>query len=359
MAVRPYTALGLQTTHLYVHDRPDVERNLELIRQTLEGVHYMHVEYPIRLVCLAEAAIQTFVDSRDGWDHATNARTGLMSTTVPGPETDFLAELARRHECWLCGQMRARDPELGYEDKYFNILFVIDPQGKLILKYHKVQTFAPEPSVVPHDLWDDYVARYGCTLDSFFPVARTEIGNIGTLECMDTSYPEVARGFAMNGAEILYAPTYIEPYVGRGWHEVQLRARALDNNCYVLAPNSGEWYLQRDSPVPTQLHGGDSMIVDYTGQILCRHRGDGNAYVSAPIDIEALRYWRENASFGSWLKDLRTEQFRPIYEEPIFPKNRFLHSAPGGKPERVRTERDVVADLVRRGKLTHTPRSDD
>ena len=87
--------------------------------------------------------------------------------------------------------------------------------------------------MVPHDIWDRFVQVYGETLEAFFPVVDTEIGKIGTLECMDTSFPETARGMAMNGAEILYAPTYIEPYVSRGWHEVQLRARALDNNCYL------------------------------------------------------------------------------------------------------------------------------
>ena len=358
MAIKPYTALGLQTTHLYVDGRPDVGRNLELIKQTLEGVHYTRLEYPVRLVCIGEAAIQTFVDSRDDRDHATNAREGLMSTTVPGPETDFLGELARRNETYICGQLRARDPEMGYDDKYFNMLFVINPQGEIIAKYHKLQTFGREPSVVPHDVWDDYTAKFGDNLDAFFPVARTEIGNIGMLECMDTSFPEVARGFAMNGAEVLYAPTYIEPYVGRGWHEIQIRARALDNNCYLIAPNAGEWYLYDNAPVPTQLHGGESMIIDYTGQVLCRHSGDGNAYVSAPIDMETLRYWREHVSFGSWLKDLRTEQFRVIYDEPVFPKNRFLQGAPKGKTQRSQVEKDVVADLIRRGKLMRSARSD-
>ncbi len=175
-------------------------------------------------------------------------------------------------------------------------------------------------------------------MDSFFPVVDTEIGKIGTLECMDTSYPETARGMAMNGAEILYAPTYIEPYVGRGWHEIQLRARALDNNCYVVSPNSGNWFLGPDSKVPTDMHGGNSMIIDYTGQVLARHAGDGNSFVSAPIDIEALRYWRTKVSFGAWIKDLRTEQFQLLYKEPIMPKNRFMAKPPGPRKERMQVE---------------------
>lgn len=350
--VKPFIAAGLQTTHFYVEGRDDVWRNLELIKETFEGIHYIRVEFPIRLVCIAEGAIQTFVDSRDGWDHGKNAREGLMSTTVPGKETDFLAELARKWEVYVCGQLRAKDPEMHYDDRYFNMLFLIDPNGELILKYHKLQTFALEPSVVPHDAWDDFGKVYGHDLKSLFPVARTEIGNIGLMECYDTSFPEIARGLAMNGAEIIYAPTYAEPWVGRGIHEVQLRARALDNNCYLIAPNAGDWYLRRSSTVPTQLHGGDSMIIDYCGQIITRHRGDGNACVTAPIDIEALRYWRTNVSMGAWLRDLRTEQYRCIYEQAYVPKNRCLTSPPGPAKDRVAIEKKVVEEMIRQGIYT-------
>jgi predicted amidohydrolase len=352
MSIKPFTAVGITNTLMTVRKKEDVYRNLDIIKEMLEGIHYMRIDYPIRLVAIAEGAIQTFVDSQLGWDHKTNALEGPMSTTVPGPETDYLADLAKKHETYICAQLRAKDPELGFEDRYFNMLFVIDPQGKLIHKYHKLQTFAPEPSVVPHDVWDRFIEVYGTTLNSFYPVVETEIGKIGTLECMDTSFPEIARGLAMNGAEIIYAPSYAEPYVGRGWHEIQIRARALDNNCYVISPNSGDWFLYPNSPVPTQVHGGYSMIVDYTGQVLASHVGDGQTFVSAPIDIEALRYWRTHVSFGSWLKDLRTEQFELIYKQPIIPKNSFMDKTPGPREERLELERNSVGELIKRGVYT-------
>jgi predicted amidohydrolase len=356
MSIKPYTALAIQNTMLTVRRKEDVFKNLEGIKEIIELNHYIGLDYPIRLIAINEASFQTFVDSQLGWDHATNAREGVMSTTLPGPESDYLAELARKYETYICGQIRAKDPQMGFEDRFFNMLFVIDPQGKLIHKYHKLQTFAPENSVVPHDVWDRFVEVYGQTMDSFFPVVDTEIGKIGTLECMDTSYPETARGMAMNGAEILYAPTYIEPYVGRGWHDIQLRARALDNNCYVVSPNSGNWFLGPDSKVPTDMHGGNSMIIDYTGQVLARHAGDGNSFISAPIDIEALRYWRTKVSFGAWIKDLRTEQFQLLYREPIMPKNRFMAKPPGSRSERMEVERTNVEKLIKRGVYTRPGR---
>jgi len=235
---------------------------------------------------------------------------------------------ARELGAYICGQLRAKEPEIS-EELYFNIGYVIDPHGEIIMKHHKLQVFAPERSCTPHDVWDTWVKKYGSGLDAFYPVARTEIGNIGACICMETSYPETSRGLAVNGAEIIYAPTYIEPYYSRGWHELQLRARALDNSCFVVAPNSGDWYMTPESKVPTAIHGGNSLIIDYQGQVLTHTTTHGTSYCSAIIDIESLRYWRETTMFGSWLKDLRTEQYKIIYEDPIFPKNLWLNPPEG------------------------------
>ena len=64
------------------------------------------------------------------------------------------------------------------------------------------------------------------------------------------SYPENARGLAMNGAEVVYRGPYPHPHVGNGLFEIQNRARALDNNMYLIACNVGTYYLHTDSDVP-------------------------------------------------------------------------------------------------------------
>src|SRR5439155_707389 len=68
--------------------------------------------------------------------------------------------------------------------------------------------------------------------------------------------------------------------------------------------------------------GGKSMIVDYQGKILSEHGyGAGPSYAGAILDIEALRQYRTRSLWGNWLRDLRTEQFRCIYEQALYPKN--------------------------------------
>jgi predicted amidohydrolase len=58
-----------------------------------------------------------------------------------------------------------------------------------------------EHSVCPHDIWDWWVEKYGCSLEAFWPVADTEIGRLGIMMANEGSYPENARALAMNGAE--------------------------------------------------------------------------------------------------------------------------------------------------------------
>jgi predicted amidohydrolase len=143
------------------------------------------------------------------------------------------------------------------------------------------------------------------------------------------SYPENARGLAMNGAEVLYRASYPHPHTGNEFFEIQNRARALDNNLYVVAPNLGTYYLEQDSTLPVDAFGGRSMIVDYKGRIVGQHQyGSGSSYVAGTVDVQALRDFRARAQWDNWLKDLRTEQYQVIYEQPIYPKNLYLDRPP-------------------------------
>ena len=71
------------------------------------------------------------------------------------------------------------------------------------------------------------------------------------------------------------------------------------------------------------------MIVDYKGRIVGKQPyGAGSTYVSGTIDVDALRHFRVNAQWDNWMKDLRTELFQLVYEQPIYPANLYLEQAP-------------------------------
>jgi predicted amidohydrolase len=177
----------------------------------------------------------------------------------------------------------------------------------------------------------------------------TAIGKLGIMMANEGSYPENARGLAMNGAEVVYRASF--PHRASDAFEVQTRARALDNNFYVIAPNLGTYYLTVDSETPIDTFGGGSLIVDHQGRVVGRHAySGGSSWVAGTVDVEALRRFRANAKWGNWMKDLTTEQYRLIYEEPVYPKNIYLERAPYTHAEyEAEVLRPAVARLTERG----------
>ena len=205
--------------------------------------------------------------------------------------------------------------------------------------------------MTPHDVRDKWIELYGRTLDAFFPVADTEIGRLGVMMANEGSYPENARGLALNGAEVVYRASYPHPHTGNEFFEIQSRARALDNNFYVVAPNLATYHLTVGSETPIDTFGGRSLIVDFKGRIVGQHLyGAGSSYVAGTIDIDALRYHRTHAQWDNWMKDLRTEIYQLIYEEPIYPKNLYAERAPYNHAEFRREVIDKqIEKLVERG----------
>jgi predicted amidohydrolase len=228
-------------------------------------------------------------------------------------------------------------------------VFILDPAGKIIYKHRKNVVLFVEHSTTPHDVYDQWVRTHGDTLDAFFPVAKTEIGNIGGSVGVEGSFPESYRGFALNGAEILYRASLPEPWVSREIWDVQNRARAADNTAYLVAPNCGALIMPGNPPtVIGGALGGKSMIVGYKGEVLAQSSVVDDCYVASEINIEALRNYRETARFQNWLPYLRTEIYRKIYDQTIWPKN--LPTMDDAGTEKVFD--DSVQGLITRGSFT-------
>ena len=257
--IEQYMALALQPMMVGAHKRADITRNLDHITElAFAAKNVTEIELPVRLYAIPEGALQGFTDEIFDWNHTDYVER--MALDIPGKETEYLGDLARGLDAYVIAQAKVRIPQI--PERFFNCAFIIDRHGKVIHKHYKLQVFAREHSTVPHDVWDQWVDLFGDGLDAFYPVTDTEIGRLGCLICMEGSYPETARGLAMNGAELIYRPSYPEPYVGNGLWEVQNRARALDNTAYVIAPNPAGYAPSADSPCPLDMFGGESMIID-------------------------------------------------------------------------------------------------
>ena len=109
----------------------------------------------------------------------------------------------------------------------------------------------------------------------------------------------------------------------------------------------GTYYLTGDSEAPIDTFGGQSMIVDYRGQIVGQQRYGGvSTWLSGPINIEAMRHHRAASPWTNWMKDLRTEMYQMVYEQPIYPKNLYLERMPYTHAEYKKEVTDAQIELM-------------
>ena len=222
--IKPYTAVGLIPTVRGIRKRADIRVNLEHLKHLVKAAAWLSsLDLPVRLIAIPEGALQGFNDEVLDLDHAQFAREGAID--IPGEETEILGQLAREYDTFLIAQAKARHPE--WKDRFFNVGFILNPRGEVILQHYKVSPLFPvEHSMCPHDIYDWWVQKYGRTLQAFWPVVDTDIGRLGIMMANEGSYPENARALALNGAEVIYRASYPHPATGNDYFEIQNRARA-------------------------------------------------------------------------------------------------------------------------------------
>lgn len=360
--IEPFSVVALSPRTITVERRADALENVKRINRFMDTAVMVGAweGAPVRLVVIPEMAIQGLIANTPG----NRGRESQFAVEIPGPETDELGKKAREINAYIAAELyMVRDDD--FPDRYFNVAFIVSPAGEVVYQRYKATSDAYEGGMLgnmnPHDVWDEFVAKKGNgrVMDAIFPVARTEIGNIGIAICHEGVYPEIVRGLAMNGAEIIIRPTLIEPAVMTGMWELQNRAHAMFNQVFVVAPNLGP-ELRTDGGLQ-DLFGGQSMIVNPRGQIVAQQKGwtAGDSFVCTVIDIEALRRIRVANGLYNQFKDLRTEQYRAIYDDPIYPKNQYLDSPPseGWLAREEATRAGTIQTLVDRGVLTAPSRS--
>ena len=354
--VAPYMAVGLSTVVRGISKRSEIARNLDVIEDAIHAaVSIIGINMPVRLIALAEGALTGFTDEIFDIPHTVAARDLFID--LPGPETQRLGVLAKQYDTYIVVQCKARLPEV-MDDRFFNMLFVIGPNGKIVHKAAKNHLWCRERSTTPHDVYDRWVEVFGEGLDAFYPVLKTkDIGNIGTICCSDGEYPEAIRALAFNGAEVVYRPseavpmTQAGPDAGGTWL-LQNRAHAHFNSLYMVCPNVGPVYVHPKMEQPYDIGGGNGHIVDFQGQVLGLSQSGMNSFCAGIIDIEALRNFRAMNLNSNWMKDLRTELFKDMYDEPIHPKNLWLKDEPKSHAEVDEVYRDNIKRLQKRGAWT-------
>lgn len=182
-----------------------------------------------------------------------------------GPLQDFLAAAAQRHKIWLVGgsiPLAAANP-----DKLLNSCLVFDPSGQRVARYDKIHLFGFSKGAETYDEAQTIEAG-PATPATFDMTIDGETIRVGLGICYDLRFPELFR--AMGAVDLIILPAAFTDTTGRAHWEILLRARAIENQCYVLASAQGG-----EHPTGRRTHG-NSMIIDPWGEILARlDKGEG------------------------------------------------------------------------------------
>ena len=196
-----------------------------------------------------------------------------------GPIQAWLAQTARQLNLWIvAGTIPLKVPN---ESRLAAACMVVNAQGEVVTRYDKIHLFDVEV--------DDATGRYreSATLrpGQAAVLLDTPIGKVGLAICYDMRFPELFRQMSAQGAEVFIVPAAFTVPTGRAHWDVLLRARAIENLCYVLAPaQTGVHANGRETY-------GHSMIVHPWGEVMACQECDVGV-LTAEIDLNQLHQHR-------------------------------------------------------------------
>ncbi len=196
-----------------------------------------------------------------------------QAEAIPGPTSDRLSTLARQHRIHLVAGSFLEQSD---EPRSHNTSLLLNPAGEILACYRKIHLF-------DIDIPGQVTVKESASMKPGVEVVvhNTPLGIFGLSVCYDLRFPELYRQLAQRGAEVLFVPSAFTFPTGAAHWEPLLRARAIENQAYVIAPNQ----------IGKNVHGhadyGNSMIIDPWGKIIAR-APDKECIITAEIDRDYL-----------------------------------------------------------------------
>lgn len=249
---------------LQIDSQADKKANLEKINRFIDEA----ASHSANFIAMAENI--HFCGPKDG--------TYASAESIPGPISKFFASKAKQHKIWLhCGSIGELIPG---ESKLYNSTLLYNPQGKLAACYRKIH------------LYDVEIKNGPCTRESdtkkpgkHIVVCDTDFCKVGLSICYDMRFPEIYRIMALQGAKIMFVPANYTLFTGKDHWECILKTRAIENQCYVVAP------AQIGKKTAFQAYGRSMIINPWGITIACAE--DRETIIYAKIDPDYVDRIRE------------------------------------------------------------------
>jgi len=199
-------------------------------------------------------------------------KVSIRETLGDGPIQRFLSKMAREFEVWIIGGTVPLTSN--YPNKVRNSCLVYNDKGEQVARYDKIHLFGLDLGT------EHYHEENTIESGDSIVVVDTPFGKVGLSICYDLRFPELYR--AMGEVDIIVLPSAFTETTGKAHWESLIRARAIENLCYVIASAQGGYHLSG-----RETHG-NSMIVDPWGVVLDRlPRGSGVVIASINRDYQA------------------------------------------------------------------------
>lgn len=211
--------------------------------------------------------------------HETD-RVKIAEPYGSGPIQSFISQQAKKYGVWIVGgtiPIQSGNPE-----RPFAASILYDAEGKAVARYDKIHLF----DVTLSESQEIYTESDTTTPGHTPVIVDTPFGKLGMSVCYDLRFPELYRRLSEKGAQILLIPSAFTDVTGKAHWEPLLRARAIENLCYVIAPGQGGYHVNGRTTY------GHSMVIDYWGRVR-GERDKGAGVVLAELDLEALEQTRK------------------------------------------------------------------